>query len=50
MLAHVLSEGEEAPLGVVPRVSVQLLVVWVQGLCGEGRWGQGRVGGVGRWS
>ena len=32
VLAHILSEREEAPLGVVPGVCVQLLVVRIQGL------------------
>ena len=32
LLAHVLRQGQEAALGVVPGVGVQLLVVGIQGL------------------
>ena len=35
MLAHVLCEGEEASLGIIPSIRVELLVIRIQGLLKE---------------
>jgi hypothetical protein len=48
MLGEILSQGEEAALGVVPGVHVQLLVIWIQRLMGgsDQKGPEGRRGGT----